>query len=550
MTNLFDRHRALLERAGQALMTREFWTPFAEVPSGKFYGETARADGEAAFAALSGAGFALPGHPEEGRIGRESSPWGQSLGITYPKASVASLLGAARQALPQWAAADPETRTGILLEALTRLNAMSFLIGHATMHTTGQAFPMAFQAGGPHAQDRGLEAVAAAHAEMTRSAFAATWEKPQGKAAPIIMEKRWRLVPRGLALMIGCQTFPNWNGYPGLFASLATGNPVIVKPHPGAILPLALTVKVLRAVLAEEGFSPDVVLLAADEPGREITKQLVASGAFAIIDYTGSSTFAAWLRGNAGDALVFTEETGVNSIAITGADDFAGMCANIAFSLSLYSGQMCTSPQNLYVPRGGIDSNEGHKSFEDVAAGISDAIDTLLADAKQASAICGTIANPATKSRVAMARQAGRVVRSSGETGLGESATPMIVIVDGREDGPQNEECFGPVSFVIPVEDENAAIDRAAAVARCKGAITAALYATDGALIERAASAFAEAGVNLSVNLTGNIYVNQSAAFSDFHVTGANPSGNASLTDTAFVAPRFRRVMIRWPKAA
>ena len=41
-----------------------------------------------------------------------------------------------------------------------RLNAMSFEMANAVMHTTGQAFPMAFQAGGPHAQDRGLEAVA------------------------------------------------------------------------------------------------------------------------------------------------------------------------------------------------------------------------------------------------------------------------------------------------------------------------------------------------------------------------------------------------------
>ena len=36
------------------------------------------------------------------------------------------------------------------------------------MHTTGQAFVMAFQAGGPHAQDRGLEAVAYAWDEMRR----------------------------------------------------------------------------------------------------------------------------------------------------------------------------------------------------------------------------------------------------------------------------------------------------------------------------------------------------------------------------------------------
>ena len=64
------------------------------------------------------------------------------------------------------------------------------------------------------------------------------------------------------------------------------------------------------------------------------------------------------------------------------------------------------------------------------------------------------------------------------------------------------------------------------------------------------ADRFAAAGVNLSVNLTGGIYVNQSAAFSDFHVTGANPAGNASLTDAAFVANRFRVVMWRRPVAA
>ena len=41
------------------------------------------------------------------------------------------------------------------------------------------------------------------------------------------------------------------------------------------------------------------------------------------------------------------------------------------------------------------------------------------------------------------------------------------------------------------------------------------------------------------MNLTGGVYVNQSAAFSDFHATGANPAANASFTDEAFVTPRF-----------
>ena len=50
-----------------------------------------------------------------------------------------------------------------------------------------------------------------------------------------------------------------------------------------------------------------------------------------------------------------------------------------------------------------------------------------------------------------------------------------------------------------------------------------------------------------SVNLTGGIFVNQAAAFSDFHVSGANPAGNATLCDGAFVSGRFRVVQSRIP---
>ncbi len=550
MATLFETHKPLLKDAVRALETRAFWTPFPEIPSGKFYGESAKEDGLAAFEALFGAPFEIAGHPETRRVGAEASPWGRELGIGYPTADAETLMTASRSAAAAWAEASVEDRVGVCLEILVRLNRMSFLLGHATMHTTGQAFPMAFQAGGPHAQDRGLEAVAMAWAEMTRTARDAVWEKPQGKSAPIVMEKHWSIVPRGVGLVIACQTFPTWNSYPGLFADLATGNTVVVKPHPGAILPLALSVRVAREVLAEAGFPADVVLLAADEPGAEITKDLVMHPDVRLIDFTGSNAFAAWIRQNAGAAQVFTEEAGVNSIVVAGTDDFAGMCANVAFSLSLYSGQMCTAPQDVWVPRDGIETDQGRKSFDEVAEGIAAAIDALLADPARGAGVCGTVASPETLARIEAARGFGRVVRDSAPTGEGRSATPLIVAVDGEAGGPHESECFGPVSFVVPVADAAEGIDRAARLASEKGAITAAIYATSDADIERAARAFASAGVNLSVNLTGNIYVNQSAAFSDYHVTGANPAGNASLTDTAFVAPRFRRVMLRKLRAA
>lgn len=545
MSDFFDRHRPTLTSAAEALLSRAYWSPFPEVPSGKIYGETAKADGEAAFDALLGQTFDLPGHPAEAVAGAEVSPFGPELAIRYPRATPDTLIAAANAAAPALAAASVEDRMGVCLEALARLNRMSFLLGNATMHTTGQAFAMAFQAGGPHAQDRALEAVALAHAEMTRFAASARWEKPQGKAAPIVLDKTWALRPAGIALTIGCNTFPTWNSYPGLFASLATGNPVIVKPHPRAILPLALTVRVLREVLGEAGLPADAVLLAVDEPGAEVTKDLATRPEIKLIDYTGSSTFGDWLRANARQAQLFTEETGVNSVVIAATDDLDGMCANLAFALSLYSGQMCTSPQNIYIPAGGIATDKGHMSFDQVAGALVDAIDALLSDPARAAGICGAIANPATAVRVEAVAAKGRILRGGARLG---DAGPLVLAVDDAQPEAA-EECFGPVAFVIAMPDADAAIARAAGLAAEKGAITAALYDTDESRIACAEAAFADAGVNLSINLTGNIYVNQSAAFSDFHVTGANPAGNASLTDTAFVASRFRRVMSRRPAA-
>ena len=54
-----------------------------------------------------------------------------------------------------------------------------------------------------------------------------------------------------------------------------------------------------------------------------------------------------------------------------------------------------------------------------------------------------------------------------------------------------------------------------------------------------------DAGVALSENLLGGVFVNQTAAYSDFHGTGANPAANASYTDAAFVAPRVRMIQSR-----
>ncbi len=552
--SFFETHRARLDQAVNACRTRAYWSAFPEIASGKIYGETAKADGEAAFKAMLGKPFDL-GQSGAKQVGQEISPYGMPLGITYPADNADALIESSMKAGEAWGRASIEERVGVCLEMVERLNKQSFLIANAAMHTTGQAFMMAFQAAGPHAQDRALEAIAYAYDEMIRVPREVNWSKPQGKGDPIVLDKVFRIVPRGVSLVIGCATFPTWNGYPAIFASLATGNSVIVKPHPGAILPLAITVKIARDVLKEAGFDPNVLMLAPDAAEAPITQELAAHPGVAIVDFTGSPAFGQWVRENAATALVFTEEAGINSIVIDSTGDFRGMCANIAFSLSLYSGQMCTAPQNIFIPAGGIETNDGHKSFDEVAAGIAGAVDKLLGDPDRAANILGTIQNEATTKRVTDARKLGRIVRDSSASPVAgfdnaRTATPLLLAVDATDDRAWGEERFGPIAFLIRTASTAESIALASQSARRKGAITASLYSTSDAVVDQAADAFARAGVALSVNLTGGIYVNQSAAFSDYHVSGANPAGNACLTDSAFVANRFRVAPMRRQKVA
>ena len=547
---LFERHAATLERALAAIADRGYWSAYSESPSPKVYGEGAAEAGKAAFDALRDKPFPLEQPGTVGRIGKEISPYGLPLGITYPKADLDALFKAIAQAEREWRKAGPEAWIGVCAEILSRVNRQSFLFANAVMHTTGQAFMMAFQAGGPHAQDRGLEAVAYAWAEMKRIPARAYWEKPQGKGDPLKMEKHFRIVPRGVGLVIGCCTFPTWNGFPGFFADLATGNAVVVKPHPAAILPLALLVKIAREVLAEAGFDPNVVTLVAHEAGDAIAQTLALRPEVRIIDFTGSAANGNWLEANARQAQVYTEKSGVNQIVVDSADDFKLVARNVAFSLALYAGQMCTAPQNIYVPKGGIDTAEGHLTFDQVVAAIGEGVQKLLGDPARAVEILGAVVNDAVMRRIEAARKLGTIALDSQAIAhpafpQARIRTPLVVRLDAADREKYLSEWFGPIAFVIATDSTDQSLAIVADAVRSHGALTLSVYSRKQDVIDQAIDVAEEAGVALSINLTGGVFVNQSAAFSDFHGTGANPAANASLTDSAFVASRFRVVQHR-----
>jgi len=555
--DLYARHLPRFEAAQTACRERGHWSAFVDHP--ELYpsvGEARRA-GWAAHQAQLGQRFELVQPGTCTWLGEESSPYtGQPLGIAYPQADADALFTAAGAAMPSWAQAEVNTRIGVLMEVVDVLYRQHiFELAFAVMHTAGQSFNMAFTGSGVNALDRAIEALVHAHQAMQNVPSQARWVRSFG-AGEICLEKTYRRVPRGVALCFACATFPTWNAWPSMMASLATGNAVIVKPHPACVLPMAISVRVFRQVLQAAGFDPNLVTLCLDSVAEPQGKRLVQHPATAIVDFTGSARFGQWVERNAGPALVFTETSGCNTVVLAEADDLDAALRSLATSLCLFSAQMCTSPQNIYLPHDGVLTPQGRVSVQQVGERLMHFIDQIAGDPRRAAMMLATLQSAQTQALLeeltGEGARRGQVLRRATpyvhpEFPQARTASPLLIQVNRSERALYGEERFGPVAFLIVCEDAQAALQQACADVTEFGGLTAFVYAKDPAFIARAEEAYAIAGAQLTLNLTGPMPLNFAAAYSDYHVSGLNPAGNACLTDLAFVSARFRIAQVRRP---
>jgi phenylacetic acid degradation protein paaN len=549
--SFYQKHQNALEQAIKALHQRTFFTLYPEFPSPKIYGETADTDGRSKFQNGLGKRFEELLQPDPAAwVGDEESPYlQQPLNIQYPQFDNDELIARASKAFSSWRKVDPKERAGLLAESLEQVKKRFFEIAYATMHTTGQGYMMAFQASGPHAADRALEAIASGLEEQTRFPDSVRWEKPMGKYQ-IDLQKEWRIVPKGISLVIGCSTFPTWNSVPGIYASLVTGNPVLVKPHPGAILPIAIFVAEIQKVLKEAGLDPNTCQLAVDTKDEQRTVALAEHPEIKLIDFTGNSNFGSYLESLPGKT-VFTEKTGVNSVILDSVTDVDKVAQNLAFSVSLYSGQMCTAPQNIFISQTGIGTDNGTISIAQFAEKLSESINSLVDNPKAGPFVLGAVQNQNTCSRIEEAEKLpGKIwlqSRSIENPMFKEArtATPAVLQVDADQKDVYGKELFGPIVLLISTKDTDESISLAREQAETNGAISCGAYTTDEKVKQKIADQMSLAATPVSFNLTGGVYVNQHAGFSDFHVTGGNPAGNASFTNPEFVVKRFVLVGMR-----
>lgn len=533
-----------LEAAYAAQQSRTYYAAWPESP--RAYDEDGMAKGLSAFQSLLTQNFTeLLQDGSEGWLGDEVSPYMMTgLGVQYPKFTPEVLIANATSAQKVWSKTAADVRASILLDALDRVALRFFEIAYATMHTTGQSFMMSFQASGPHANDRALEVLSMAYHELQRFPSDVTWVKNMGKF-DLTLQKNYKAIPKGVALVIGCSTFPTWNTVPGLFGSLMTGNASIVKPHPKSVLPIAIVVAEMQKALVAAGLPASVVQLGVDTLDHPITKHLAENAAVKLIDYTGGSAFGDYIESLSGKT-VFTEKAGVNSVILDSVADANAVFGNLAFAASLYSGQMCTAPQNVFVSASGVATADGHLSYDEVVAGIANAVKGLAENPKMGAGTLGAIQNDITSSRVkTVEAAAGNAVALASmnivnpEFPDARTASPTVIAVDASDEKSWKHECFGPIVFVVKTESAAHSLALTANCAAELGAITCSCYSTNETFKGEVEDAMNAVFTPVSFNFTGAAFVNQHAAFSDFHVTGGNPSGNASFTDAQYVNRRF-----------
>ncbi|WP_328476226.1 aldehyde dehydrogenase family protein [Streptomyces sp. NBC_00377] len=532
----YERHRELLHQAVRAVATGERCAPFTQTTWRGAADAGMRSSRTAAkvFASLLGRPFDLGQPGELGRVATESSPYGLAMGIAYPRCDPAALVAAAGRATAGWRVAGLHHRAGLVVEMLRRLNTRSHELALAVHHTTGQPLPAAYRAAGPCAQDRALEAVAHAFAESERVPLELRREETRRRGQPLTVCGTSTLVPRGVSLLIGCPDYPLWNGYPGLFTSLVTGNPVIVAPHPRSVLPLAITVRIAREVFAEAGQDPDVVSLAVAEPDQRLHQRLAVEPAVRIVDFTGSGRFASWLRQHAGQAAVFATRTGLNTLIVDSTDDYQGLLGGLALALCRCSGTARTTPQNILVPASGFDTDEGPKSLRQFGADLGEAVDRLLARPARVSRLLGALAGDEVPAAIEEAARYGTVVHASQPLSLPghpvvDVRSPLIVRLGVRSERVYTREWPGPVAFLVGTESTAHSLALFRGTVGRHGALFAAVHSTDPLVLAAAETAALDAGVHLVENVVDDLSADPSSFIADLPGTGAH-----------FVTGRFR----------
>ena len=252
-----------------------------------------------------------------------------------------------------------------------------------------------------------------------------------------------RYQPKGSVLILGTWNAPLFTLLAPLASALAAGNSAVLKPSEIT----SRTAELLQRLIGE-AFSPDV--LAVITGGPDVADELTRLP-FDHIVVTGSGPVGRAVMANAAQNLVpVTLELGGKSPVIVGRSaDLAATAMKIAVSKATNGGQICVSPDTVYVPRDLMDSfvSEVANAFAQLhptAGGNDDLVAAV--NQRHLERVDGYVRDAAERGA--------RVVTAPDED-LTDSdrRRPLRIVVDPpAEASIRSEEIFGSAMVVTPYD--------------------------------------------------------------------------------------------------
>src|SRR5688572_8939580 len=337
-----------------------------------------------------------------------------------------------------------------------------------------------------------------------------------GDTVPSELPDKWAMSirqPIGVAGIITPWNFPMaipcWKMMPALVA----GNTVVFKPSSDS--PLCATL--LVELMDEAGFPPGVVNLVTGS-GGDVGDAIVDSPDVSVISFTGSSVTGKAIAERAARRLkrVSLELGGKNAVVVLRDADLDLAADGILWSGFGTTGQRCTACSRVIVEKAVVEPLverlERRAKKLRLGSGLKDTTDV------------GPLINPAAVEKVgsyiAVGRSEGELVTggaaaTEGDLEHGNFFQPTIFTGVKPMDRIAQEEIFGPVLSVIPVDDFQGAVT---ALNQTRYGLSSSIYTSDVNTAFRAMRDFE----------TGIVYVNAGTTGAETHLPfgGWKETGN------------------------
>jgi len=347
-----------------------------------------------------------------------------------------------------------------------------------------------------------------------------------GQTVPSELPDKWAMSirqPIGVAGIITPWNFPMAIPCWKMMPALVTGNTVVFKP--ASDTPHCATL--LVELMAEAGFPSGVVNLVTGA-GGEVGDAIVNSPDVGVISFTGSSATGKQIAATAGAKLkrLSLELGGKNGVVVLADADLDLATDGILWSAFGTTGQRCTACSRVIVDRS-------------VAAPLLDRLESRVKKLRLGSGLdestdVGPLINAGAVDKVASYIEIGRTEgdlivggdrANVGDLQHGHFFQPTIFAGVGAMDRIGQEEIFGPVLSVIPVDGYGEAM---LALNQTRYGLSSSIYTQDVNVAFRAMRDFE----------TGIVYVNAGTTGAETHLpfggwketgNGHREAGNVAL---------------------